>query len=99
MSAKVLPLLRQRREELATLDSQKFSWQKLTEWHSRTRPLIGQYFPSELDHFDEFIKPELSKVDQAVRAANDNIPMNAKEKLLAYVDALIELVNAPNALG
>jgi hypothetical protein len=107
MSGKVISILRQRRDELAGLDSQRSNWAKITEWHARTRPLVAEYFSDQLDQFDEFIKPQWaafprvislgpgrsnnSRVDEAEGRANDNIAKNSKEKLLAHLDALIEL--------
>ncbi len=110
MSAKVIALLRQRRRELLALGPQWSNWNKITEWHARTRPLVAQYYSEQLDQFDEFIKPKWAVfprvislsdrgrntnpgVDKAERQANDNIAKNAKDKLVAHLDAILELAS------
>ncbi|MGL6076129.1 MAG: TIR domain-containing protein [Fimbriiglobus sp.] len=107
MSSKVIEMLRQRRIELDGLAVTYPSWQKVTEWHARTRPVLKQYFPEQVDKFDEFLQPRWSffprvvvsgggpnqnaDVDARERQANNNIAQAAKARLLAHLDAVIEL--------
>lgn len=111
MSVKVLEILQQRRSELAAIESPKANWSKITEWHARTRPVIAQYFPQQLDPFDSLISPRwaaypraysggrnlMPGADSAERAANEKIAAGAQDKLLAHVDALIELIGIEGA--
>jgi hypothetical protein len=55
MSTKILEILQQRRSELAAIKSPMTNWSKITEWHARTRPVIAQYFPQQVDPFDSLI--------------------------------------------
>lgn len=107
MSAKVTTLLQQRLHELTTVEPARSNWSKITEWHARTRPLIAQFFPSHIDQFDRFIEVQWtiyprvialggrqqnhSDVDAAERRANDGIVKAAKEKLVAHLNAILEL--------
>ena len=107
MSNQLLELLRLRRAELDEIGPSVNTWSKITEWHSRTRPLVAQHFGNQLDAFDDVIKiqwtslprmisvgrksVDYSRTDAAERSANNAKVQNAKGKLLSIVDALIEL--------
>ncbi len=84
MPAKIIDLLRQRRDELVALEPQWPNWSKITEWHARTRPLIVQFFPEQLDQFDEFIKPKWVAFPRVYslssRSRNDNSGLDAAER-------------------
>ena len=51
-SSKILDALHQRRDELVAIDSSRANWSKVARWHTRTRPVIAQFFPQQLVAFD-----------------------------------------------
>jgi hypothetical protein len=101
--------MRQRRDELANITPSLSNWSRITEWHARTRPLISQQFSSELDAFDQLLAvswvrypkfiavgrypADNSRSEAAENASNQKVVQNAHAKLLAHIDALIELYN------
>ena len=107
MSAKVVEILRVRRSELSAMDGSLANWSQITAWHTRTRPVIAQHYRDQLEAFDQIIKfqwtafprvisvrghrTDTSSVDNAERTANNAKVANAKDRLLAFLDALIEL--------
>ena len=104
MSNEIVTLLRKRREELNSIVAARSNWSSVTEWHTRTRPLISQHFSSELDAFDRILAvrwvafPRVvgpgidnSRTDAAERSGNEAVVKNAHAKFLAHLDALIEL--------
>ena len=113
MSNQLLTLLRRRREELAGIAPSRSNWSRITEWHARTRPLISQHFSSELDAFDRLLvvrwvafprfislsnnRVDNSQTDAAENAGNERVVHGAHAKLLAHVDALIELYHVDDA--
>jgi predicted nucleotide-binding protein len=113
MTNKLVTLLRQRREELVAIETSLKSWCRVTEWHARTRPLIAQHFKNQIESFDKLLevrwtklarvissldgRNNTSKGDAAERAANERIVVNTKDKLIAHMDALIELLDLETA--
>jgi hypothetical protein len=115
MSNKLLDLLRTRREELAKISASRANWSKITEWHSRTRPMIAQYFTDQLEAFDQLIvvrwaafarvvslggaRVDNSRTDAAERQAHDQSAQNVHARLLAHMDALIELYDLGGSIS
>lgn len=108
MDEKVLAKLKQRRNELEAIEATWPNWSRVTEWHARARPLIAQYFQQQLGPFDKLIevrwaafarvyssggRNETPQVDSAERTANNKIAADARGKLLAHMDALLELLD------
>lgn len=107
MTLSAVTLLEVRRSELFEIDATRKSWSKITEWHARTRPVLSRFFPMELEQFDTYLKFQWAKfarvytmgggsnqnasTDAAESRANDSIVSNAKNKLLAHLDAIIEV--------
>jgi len=90
------------------MEGSRAGWSQITEWHTRTRPVIAQHYSDQLDAFDSIIKiqwtvfrrvislssgpsPDYSRVDNEERSANNAKVANAKNRLLAHIDAMIEL--------
>ncbi len=103
MSEKILNILRDRRAELAAIESPRSNWSKITEWHTRTRPMIAQRFKEQLKPFDSLGSPSWSyphvttldgqPLDNINHArVNEDIAANAQKRLLGHIDALIELI-------
>jgi pyrimidine deaminase RibD-like protein len=104
-SSKILDTLHQRRDELVAIDSSRANWSKVAQWHTRTRPVIAQFFPQQLAAFDALGVPkwvayprmysggrETTGLGEREAAANEGVAKATKDKLLAHVDALIELL-------
>lgn len=103
MSAMVLKILQERREELAAIDSPGRNWSVVTQWGARTRPIIAGYFAEELKFFDRLVSPTWSHPRARSMSGesldgldhnriNENIAENARMQLLNHMDALIELI-------
>lgn len=112
MSSKVLNMLQQRRGELAAIEASRANWSKITEWHTRTRPMIAQFFSQQLAAFDALASPEWAAYPRVYsggrettglgvseQAANVRVAASGKDKLLAHLDALIELVGIEESPG
>ncbi len=115
MGSRAVGILRQRRSELAEIDPLKANWDKITEWHVRTRPVLAQHFSGQIKQFDQFIDPKWPTYSTVVflgpgrddpntearqaerreshRRASDAVVKGVKEKLLAHLDAILELAS------
>lgn len=108
MDEKVVAILKQRRSELAAIEATWANWSRVTEWHARTRPLIAQYFEHQIEPIDKLIEVrwaafvrryvyggpnDTSRVDAAERLTNDKMAAGVRGKLLAHIDALLELLD------
>ncbi len=97
MHPDVLASLVDRRAELVAIEAMYVNWTKITEWHARTRPLVSRHFADQLATFDGYIRVRflvtlgLRSVAPQPSRENDNKAKNATAKLLAQIDALIEL--------
>lgn len=108
MSNQLLTLLRTRRSEPEAIAPSTGTWSTITEWHTRTRPMVAQHFGDQLDALDSIINvnwtrlPKLismgsrpadnSRANAREKSSNDAIVRNAHSKLLAFVDAIVELI-------
>jgi predicted nucleotide-binding protein len=105
VSSKVIGMLQERRVELAAIEPGRSNWSKVAEWHTRTRPMIAQFFPQQLAAFDALATPkwvayprvysggrETTGLGKSEHAANEGVAATGKDRLLAHLDALIELV-------
>jgi hypothetical protein len=107
MSTQVIDLLRTRRVELLNIAPERGKWSEITEWHTRARLLISQYFKEQVKAFDKLIEvkwvafPRMiamggkrvdnSKTDNAERSANNRVVQNAHKRLVAFLDGLMEI--------
>ncbi|MDB5314058.1 MAG: nucleotide-binding protein [Gemmataceae bacterium] len=107
MSLNALGLVKQRRQEIANLEPLRSNWPKFVEWHTRSRALIAHSFPKMLDKYDELLQvrwcalprvigpmtsqSELDRITHTESIANDKLTREAREKMIAFVDSLVEL--------
>ncbi len=103
MSEQVLTILKQRRDELAAITSPRSNWSKITEWHTRTRPIIAREFKEQIKPFDTLGAPRWSHPRVTTMEGrsldgknhgqiNEKIAEDAQRNLLGHLDALIELI-------
>ena len=112
MNTEAATITRRRRAELADIAPTRSNWTRITEWHARTRPLITKHYSSDLDAFDRILEvnwvafPRVispggrmidnSRTDQLEDAGNEQVVRDAHAKLLAHMDAIIELQGTDN---
>ncbi|QEG43442.1 hypothetical protein [Roseimaritima ulvae] len=113
MTPEIATIARKRRDELAAITPSRSTWTAITEWHARTRPLISKHFATDLGAFDQILKvrwvayPRViaaagrrvdnSRTDAAERSGNEKVVQAAYAKLLAHVDAIIELIGVDDS--
>jgi predicted nucleotide-binding protein len=103
--------LRQFRAELARHEAFWRAWSKFETWMASFRPYLLHHFPDHVSHFDELCRqPQwlvcspndpvhegktLHQRNNEELQVNNPLAQGVKERLLAFVQTLIELTNQP----